>query len=91
MKWIFGFVPQEDILHPLMTPTELITLNAKLRLDKSISDKEIARRVEAVISSMGIEKIKDRVVGSIERSNVSGGQRKRVSIAMVTYTLFIAH
>src|SRR6185503_8922038 len=71
-----GYVPQSDILHQTLTVDEALRFTAQLRLPEDTGDAEIAARVERVLADVDIE---DRRTTRI--SQLSGGQRKRVSIA----------
>ncbi|HEU0121647.1 MAG TPA: FHA domain-containing protein [Bryobacteraceae bacterium] len=75
-----GYVPQDDIMHGQLTVREALYYTAKLRTD--LRDDEIQRRIGTVLGSLKIEDIVDRQIGSPERKVLSGGQRKRVNIAM---------
>jgi ABC-type multidrug transport system ATPase subunit len=75
-----GYVPQDDIMHALLTVEEALYYTARLRTD--LSDPEIANRIRTVLSDLGIEDIAKRQIGSPEMKVISGGQRKRVNIAM---------
>ncbi len=73
-----GYVPQNDILHTSLTVEKALDYAARLRLPPSISAEERARRISAVLEtvSMNNETVRKTRIG-----NLSGGQRKRVSIA----------
>jgi ABC-type multidrug transport system ATPase subunit/pSer/pThr/pTyr-binding forkhead associated (FHA) protein/ABC-type multidrug transport system permease subunit len=75
-----GYVPQDEIMHPQLTVKEALYYTAKLRTD--LRDKEIEARVMQVLSDLNIDDIGDRLIGSPEKKVISGGQRKRVNIAM---------
>ena len=75
-----GYVPQDDILHSQLSVREALYFTAKLRTD--LRDDEIQARITQVLSDLNIEDIGDRLIGSPERKVISGGQRKRVNIAM---------
>lgn len=75
-----GYVPQDDIMHALLTVEEALYYTARLRTD--LNDTEIARRIQTVLTDLGIEDIAKRQIGSPELKVISGGQRKRVNIAM---------
>lgn len=80
-----GYVPQDDIVHPQLTIREAVYFSARLRTD--LSDAEIAGRTEKVLRELGFEAgDMDKVIGSPERSLLSGGQRKRVNIALELIT-----
>ncbi len=75
-----GYVPQDDIMHPLLTVEEALAFTARMRTD--LTAAEIARRIQTVLADLGIEDIAKRRIGSPEMKVISGGQRKRVNIAM---------
>jgi ABC-type multidrug transport system ATPase subunit/pSer/pThr/pTyr-binding forkhead associated (FHA) protein len=73
----FGFVPQEDIVHPELTVTEALRYGARLRLSSSTPEVEIQKLVFQVMDQLGL---RERALQPIHR--LSGGQRKRVSVAV---------
>ena len=75
-----GYVPQDDILHGQLTVKEALYFTARLRTD--LRDNEIDARILQVLKDLNIEDIGNRLIGSPERKVISGGQRKRVNIAM---------
>jgi ABC transport system ATP-binding/permease protein len=75
-----GYVPQDDIMHPLLTVQEALYFTAKLRTD--LKDSEIRLRIQDVLTRLNIDDIADRQIGSPEKKVISGGQRKRLNIAM---------
>ena len=70
-----GFVPQDDIVHPELTVGQAITYSARLRLD--LPSAQIAALVERVIERLSLAEHRDKRV-----ARLSGGQRKRVSVAI---------
>jgi ABC transport system ATP-binding/permease protein len=75
-----SYVPQDDIVHAQLTVREALFFNARLRTD--LTDDEIEQRIDKVLTGLGIMDKKNTVIGSPERKVLSGGQRKRVNIAM---------
>ena len=77
MQYDIGFVPQLDLMRG--SDTVLLTLldAASLRLPKDFSAADRKARVEEVMKIFGLTPVKDNLV-----SKLSGGQRKRLSIAM---------
>ena len=73
-----GYVPQSDILHSMLTVEKALDYAARLRLPADISKTERDIRISEVLDtvSMNTETIRGTRI-----SNLSGGQRKRVSIA----------
>ncbi|MGA7339401.1 MAG: FHA domain-containing protein [Terracidiphilus sp.] len=79
-----GYVPQDDIMHSQLTVREALYFSARLRTD--LSDGEIEARTRKILDDLDISnKIDDRI-GSPERKTLSGGQRKRVNIALELIT-----
>jgi ABC-type multidrug transport system ATPase subunit/ABC-type multidrug transport system permease subunit len=79
-----GYVPQDDIVHPQLTVRQALYFSARLRTD--LTDDEIYTRTENVVRDLGIQDKIDDVIGSPERKILSGGQRKRVNIALELIT-----
>jgi ABC-type multidrug transport system ATPase subunit len=70
-----GYVPQDDIVHRELTVTEAITFSARLRL--KLSPRETRALVERVMARLGLSEHAAKRIWDL-----SGGQRKRVSIAI---------
>ncbi|KAH3671774.1 hypothetical protein WICMUC_004565 [Wickerhamomyces mucosus] len=81
MKKLIGFVDQEDYLLPTLTVYETVLNSALLRLPRSMSLRGKERRVYEVLKELRILHIKDRVIGSDFERGISGGEKRRVSIA----------
>ena len=75
-----GYVPQDDIVHAQLKVWEALYFSAKLRTD--LTDAEIHQRIDKVLNNLGISDKKDTIIGSPEKKVLSGGQRKRVNIAL---------
>ena len=75
-----SYVPQDDIVHSQLRVREALYFSAKLRTD--LTDAEIEQRIDRVLTSLGIHDKKHTIIGSPEHKVLSGGQRKRVNIAM---------
>jgi len=80
LKTQIGYVPQDDIVHRELTVEQSLFYAAKLRLEQSDS-ASIQQKIEQVLKDLNIEHIRHNLVGKI-----SGGQRKRVSIAVEILT-----
>ncbi len=81
LKSIIGIVPQEDSLIEELTVYQNILFSSKLTLG-NLTDNEIHSRVESTLLEFGLHSIKDLKVGSPLKKLISGGQRKRLNIAM---------
>ena len=77
LRSLFGYVPQDDIVHSDLTVTEALTFAARLRLPAGTPRSEIVKLVEHTIASLGLA---DRV--NLKIGRLSGGQRKRVSVGV---------
>lgn len=76
-KGVIGYVPQRDIMHDDLTVAQGLRYTAMLRMRADVSEKELAERVNGAIADVRLQgKEKLRI------SSLSGGQKKRVSIAM---------
>jgi len=83
IKNFIGYVPQDDIIHPELTVYEALFYSSKLRLSSDLNDEEINNRIDDVLKELGIYSTKDVLIGSPDTAKgISGGQRKRVNIAM---------
>lgn len=80
-KKIVGFVDQEDQLIPTLTVYETVLNSALLRLPRSMSIQQKESHVLQVLDELRILAIKDRVIGSDFKRGISGGEKRRVSIA----------
>ena len=76
LKSRIGYVPQDDIIHKELTVYQSLRFTAKLRLSDA-SDAQIDQKINDLLTKFGVKHIKDKEIGSI-----SGGQRKRISIAV---------
>jgi len=86
LRGSIGYVPQDDIVHPELTVWEAVRYSAKFRLPPDFSEEEIDRRVETTLQQLGLEAVAHLQIGRPERKVLSGGQRKRVNIAMELVT-----
>ena len=77
-----GFVPQDDVMHTDLTVYENVYFSARLRLPPDTAPQEVVATVEQVLKDVGIWHVKDTPIGNAELRGISGGQRKRASIAM---------
>jgi ABC-type multidrug transport system ATPase subunit len=76
-----GFIAQDDLLLEDLTVYQNLYYNAKLCF-KQLSEKEIDERVMTTLVSLGLDHIKDIKVGNVLNKKISGGQRKRLNIAL---------
>ncbi|KAJ8455700.1 hypothetical protein OPV22_018107 [Ensete ventricosum] len=81
-KKIIGFVPQDDIVHGNLTVEENIWFSARCRLSAEMSKADKVLVVERVIESLGLQAVRESLVGTVEKRGISGGQRKRVNVGL---------
>ncbi|HEY4034207.1 MAG TPA: FHA domain-containing protein [Ktedonobacteraceae bacterium] len=72
-----GYVPQDDIVHRDLTVERALYYAAKLRLPSDFTDKQIEQRIKDVLEDVDMTARRTLLV-----KKLSGGQRKRVSIAL---------
>ena len=77
MQHDIGFVPQQDLMRYSDTVIHTITDFAKLRLPKTVKKDELNAKVNEVLDIFGLQPVKESDIGKL-----SGGQKKRASIAM---------
>jgi ABC-type multidrug transport system ATPase subunit len=76
LKSTLGHVPQDDIVHRELTVEESLAYTARLRLPSDSTTHEREKRVTDVLATLELSERRD-----IRIHRLSGGQRKRVSIA----------
>ena len=74
---VIGYVPQKDILHENLPLIDSLRYTASMRIKNGVSKKEIDELVKKVIQEVKLEGKEH-----LKISMLSGGQKKRVSIAM---------
>ncbi len=79
IRGLLGYVPQEDLLIEELTVWENIFYAARLSYD---SDLRAAEATEEVLRQLGLTGIRDLPVGTPLNPTISGGQRKRLNIAL---------
>jgi len=82
LNGLIGYVPQKEIVHDELPVGRALQYAAKLRLPPSMSRKEIAERIHAIEKDVGIFHLHETPVG-----NLSGGESKRVSLAVELLSL----
>ena len=74
---VLGYVPQKDIMHDNLTVEQSLTFTAKLRIAHDATRAEINAAVAHAIEAVDLTGREKTLI-----SQLSGGQKKRVSIAM---------
>ncbi|HBA83156.1 MAG TPA: hypothetical protein DCZ95_03585 [Verrucomicrobia bacterium] len=78
---VIGFVPQDDLLFEDLTVFENLYYAARLCM-AHLSEKELVSRVRKLLAELGQSEVADLKVGSPLQKTISGGQRKRLNIAL---------
>ncbi|WP_432829014.1 FHA domain-containing protein [Dactylosporangium sp. CA-092794] len=81
LRYRIGMVPQDDVLHRQLTVRRALRFAAALRFADDVPRKERSARVAEVLKTLNLtERAKMRI------DSLSGGQRKRVSVALELLT-----
>ncbi|KAG7035872.1 ABC transporter G family member 15, partial [Cucurbita argyrosperma subsp. argyrosperma] len=83
---IVAYVTQEDTMLGTLTVRETISYSANLRLPSSMTKEEVNDIVEGTILEMGLQDCAERIVGNWHLRGISGGERKRLGIALEILT-----
>jgi ABC-type multidrug transport system ATPase subunit len=78
---VIGFVSQDDLLIEELTVYENLYYNAKLCF-ADFNEEQLSKRVMEVLENLGLDQRKDLKVGNPLEKTISGGQRKRLNIAL---------
>jgi ABC-type multidrug transport system ATPase subunit len=81
-----GYVPQDDIMHGDLTVFQALFYTARLRFPPDYSSTEIVARIRRVMQQLGLQGTEQVLIGSPQKKGISGGQRKRVNLAMELIT-----
>ena len=81
LEGVIGFVPQDDLLIEELSVFENLYFNAKLCFS-DFTHRQLMRAVLKVLQDIGLGSIRDLKVGDPLNKFISGGQRKRLNIAL---------
>lgn len=81
IRGVIGHVSQDDLLIEELTVFQNLFYNAKLCFG-DLNDAQVSERVLRMLQSLGLYETKDLKVGSPLEKTISGGQRKRLNIAL---------
>lgn len=77
-----AYVLQDDMHMPTLTVEETIFYAAWCRMMEGVSSEQIQERVDLLLEMMGLDHIRNSIVGDAMHKGISGGQLKRLSIAV---------
>lgn len=81
LEGVIGYIAQDDLLIEELTVYQNLYYNAKLCF-KELSEEQIETKINETLNNLGLLKIKDLLVGNVFNKMISGGQRKRLNIAL---------
>ncbi|MFZ1693640.1 MAG: ATP-binding cassette domain-containing protein [Flavobacteriales bacterium] len=81
IRGVIGHVSQDDLLIEELTVYQNLFFNAKLSFGDQ-TDEQVAERTLRMLHTLGLYETKDLKVGSPLEKTISGGQRKRLNIAL---------
>jgi len=81
IEGVIGYISQDDLLMEDLTVYQNLYFNAKLCFD-GYSKFRITKMVIEILKSLGLYEIRNMKVGSPLNKKISGGQRKRLNIAL---------
>jgi ABC-type multidrug transport system ATPase subunit len=81
IEGIIGYVSQDDLLIEELSVYQNLYYNARLCFD-NYTDEQLVEAVEKVLTNLGLFEIRDIQVGTPLNKKISGGQRKRLNIAL---------
>jgi ABC transport system ATP-binding/permease protein len=79
LKDKIGYVPQDDIVHPELTVERALFFSCQLRANDEVPKAEVDAKISKVLDQLNL---KDPKIRQSKISELSGGQRKRISIAI---------
>ncbi|KAF9432002.1 hypothetical protein BGZ76_011422 [Entomortierella beljakovae] len=86
LRGMVGFVDQEDTLPSTQTVYEAILFSAMLRLPEAMPLERVHERVDEIIDILGLTHCANRRIGDVTARGISGGEKRRVSIALEMIT-----
>jgi len=81
LNGIVGFVPQDDLLIEELTVYQNLYYSAKMCLD-NLNEAELKEALDKTLKDLELDEIKNLKVGNSLDKVISGGQRKRLNIAL---------
>ncbi|MCK9557627.1 MAG: ATP-binding cassette domain-containing protein [Candidatus Cloacimonetes bacterium] len=76
-----AYVPQDDLLYPNLSVYENLWYRIRLRMPH-IQPALLRQKVNNILNQVGLNHHRDTIVGEFKKKNLSGGERKRLNIAL---------
>jgi ABC-type multidrug transport system ATPase subunit len=86
LKNLVGYVEQFDTLIGELTVEQMLMYTAELKLARGITRAEKQKRVDSVVEKLRLSKCRTTLIGNVLKRGISGGQAKRVNIALSLIT-----
>ena len=86
LKSMSGYVMQDDLVHAMLTVHETLMYTAALRMPSGTPKSERLLRCDECLKTVGIDYCRDVIVGDTRNKGISGGERKRLCVAMELIT-----
>lgn len=86
LKAMSGYVMQDDLVQATLTVYETLMYTSALRMSGTATKHERHQRVEECMNVMGIGYCRNVIVGDTRNKGISGGERKRLCVAMELLT-----
>lgn len=77
LRSLIGYVPQQDIVYDKLTVERMLYYSAKLRMPQDVNDKDIEKKINETLEMVELSAHRKTLI-----SKLSGGERKRASIAV---------
>ena len=77
-----GYVPQEDVMHRYLTVYEVLYYQARMIFPPEFTREELNERIARVLERLDLTNVRDTIVGDEVQRGLSGGQRKRLNVAL---------
>ncbi|KAG5892103.1 hypothetical protein JTB14_008072 [Gonioctena quinquepunctata] len=82
MKFLSGYMHQEDIFVPYLTVSEHMNIMANLKLDRRTTTLEKRKKISDALKQLGLSHCINSRIGGIDQSKaLSGGEKKRLAFA----------
>lgn len=82
-----GYVAQSDILPACSTVEELLNFHCAMKLPRSVTPQERNARVQSLLDMFGLRKAAHTFIGSATIKGISGGEKRRLSMACALVTV----
>lgn len=86
MKTFSGYVLESDVVNGMLTVGETLYYTCKLRTSEELRELDEEKRIADVLDMMGLTHTRDTLVGTPLIKGISGGERKRLCVAMELLT-----